>query len=506
MNKSVFGSDRARICAVVATARARDFRGLVRQALRLTRTVELRLDWLANDRERHAALAWLKRFAPKNAQFIATCRRRLGGGELAGGAAEELFWLMKAKEAGCTWCDLEIETVRELHGKVRQGYELPPKKMLSIHDFRRTPKLRDKLKITTTGEFAAVKVAGMSRNLSDAARLMKFANGTQRIVAIPMGEVGLPGRILALREGGALAYAPVASATAPGQVPLEDLVELYRADRLTPKTRVYGVIGNPLSHSLSPLLHNTGYVAAREDAVFLPFLVEDLGEFMKVLGDFGVRGFSVTLPHKQKIFRYLDECELLAEQIGAVNTVTVGKGGKWGGSNTDYVGVLGALQGKMQLRGSSIVIFGAGGAARAAAFAVAKAGAEALVCARRESAARELARAVGGGVLRRTALRKGKFDALINATPVGMYPHTGNSPLEARELNCRLVMDLIYRPLRTKLLRMAGARGIRTVSGAEMFLGQGIAQWQLWMGKRAPEAAMRHAVLRALRREETTLT
>ena len=505
MSKSIFGSNRARICAVVATARARDFRGLVRKALRRTPTVELRLDWLANDRERHAALGWLKRFAPKKGQFIATCRRSVGGGELAGGAAEELFWLTKAKEAGCTWCDLEIETVRELRGKVGQGYTLPPKKMLSIHDFRRTPKLSKKLRGGGRGEFSAVKVAGMSRSLSDTARLMKFAYGTQRIVAIPMGELGLPGRILALREGGALVYAPVASATAPGQVPLQELVELYRADRLTAKTRVYGVIGNPISHSLSPLLHNTGYVAARKDAVFLPFLVEDLGEFVKVLGEFGVQGFSVTLPHKQKIFRYLDECEPLAEQIAAVNTVTVGKGGKLVGSNTDYVGVLGALEGKLELRGSSVVIFGAGGAARAAAFAVAKAGAEVLVCARRQGAAKELARAVGGGVLPRAALRQRRFDALINATPVGMYPYPGNSPLQAGELNCSLVMDLIYRPLRTKLLRMAAARGIRTVSGAEMFLGQGMAQWQLWMGQRVPDAAMRQAVLSALHKEETAL-
>jgi 3-dehydroquinate dehydratase/shikimate dehydrogenase len=233
--------------------------------------------------------------------------------------------------------------------------------------------------------------------------------------------------------------------------------------------------------------------------------VEDLGEFVKVLGEFGVQGFSVTLPHKQKIFRYLDECEPLAEQIAAVNTVTVGNGGKLVGSNTDYVGVLEALEGKLELRGSSVVIFGAGGAARAAAFAVAKAGAEVLVCARRQGAAKELARAVGGGVLRRAALRKHRFDVLINATPLGMYPHPGNSPLEAEELNCSLVMDLIYRPLRTKLLRMAAARGIRTVSGAEMFLGQGMAQWQLWMGKRIPGAAMRQAVLSALHKEETAL-
>jgi len=499
---SVFGTGVARICAVVATPRASEFRRLVRAALRVTPTVELRLDWLANDRERQKALEWLKRSASKKAVFLATCRRRVGGGEFAGGAPEELFWLMKAKDAGCAWCDLEIETLRELPGKTVEGYELPPKVLLSIHDFRRTPKLPDRVKIAAHGGVAAVKVAAMSRELSDSTRLLRLARGSGKVVAVPMGEIGLPGRILALREGSALVYAPVAAATAPGQVHLRDLKELYRAHELTQKTQVYGVIGNPISHSLSPLLHNTGYVAAKKDAVFLPFLVEQLGEFLAVGRELGVAAFSVTLPHKQKIFHYLDECEPLAQEIGAVNTVTVRRKGKLVGSNTDYVGVLRALEGKLQLRGSRIVIFGAGGAARAAAFAVAKAGAEVLICARREKAAKALARDVGGGVLRRVALRRDRFDAILNATPVGMHPHSGTSPLEAAELNCSLVMDLIYRPLETKLLRIANARGIRTVSGVEMFLAQGIAQWELWMGSRAPAAAMRGAILKALRADQ----
>jgi 3-dehydroquinate dehydratase / shikimate dehydrogenase len=499
---SVFGSGVARVCAVVATPTAQEFRQWVLAALRQTRTVELRLDWLANDRERQKALDWLKRAAPRKAQLLATCRRRVGGGEFSGSAAEELFWLRKAKEAGCTWCDLGIETLQELPGKTVKGYELPPKVLLSIHDFRRTPKLPKKLNIAARGGTDAVKIAAMSRKLSDSTRLLRLARGTEKVVAVPMGEIGLPARILALREGSALLYAPVAAATAPGQVGLRDLLELYRAHQLTRKTRVFGVIGNPIGHSLSPLLHNTGYVAARKDAVFLPFLVEDLREFLKVMPEFGAAGFSVTLPHKQKIFHYLHECEARAEEIGAVNTVTVRPGGKLSGSNTDYVGVLRALEGKLAIAGSRILIFGAGGSARAAAFAVANAGAEVLVCARREKAARELARAVKGEVMRRSMLRREEFDAILNTTPVGMHPHQGDSPLEVAELNCGLVMDLIYRPLQTKLLQRAAARGIRTISGVEVFLAQGIAQWELWMGSHAPEAAMRKATLNVLKAEE----
>jgi len=166
------------------------------------------------------------------------------------------------------------------------------------------------------------------------------------------------------------------------------------------------------------------------------------------------------------------------------------------------VGVLRALERRVALRGSRVLIFGAGGAARAAAFALAQGGALVALLARSEAKARGLARAVGGEVIERGRLRREFFDAIVNATPVGMFPQVRRSPLRAEELNCRLVMDLIYRPMKTELLRRAAQRGIETVSGVEMFLAQGIAQWEIWSGLRAPETAMRSAVLAALRREE----
>src|SRR5208283_4370050 len=493
-----FGNGAGRICGVAAAATARELRVLLRQALRHTRTVELRLDWLRSDREREKFLSWLKGSRPKGAVFVATCRRRIGGGEFAGDAGAELYWLMKAGQAGCQWCDLELETLRELPGKSVKGYAIPPKVMLSVHDFRRTPKLPRRLSVPPHGGVDAIKMAAMSRTIGDSVRLLKVLRHSRRVIAVPMGEIGLPARLLALRAGSALAYAPVAAVTAPGQVHLRDFKELYRAHKITRKTRVYGVIGNPIGHSMSPLLHNTGYIAAKKDAVLLPFLVERLEDFLKAVPELGVEGFGVTVPYKEAVFRRLDDCEPLAQRIGAVNTVTVRRDGSLYGSNTDYLGVLHALKKKLKLQGSRVLIIGAGGSARAAAFAVSWSGAEVFVCARRETAARSLARAVGGDVIRRGALGKEKFDAILHATPVGMHPQEGISPLKAGELHCSVVMDFIYSPLQTKLLQIAAGKGIQTVSGMEMFLAQGIAQWELWMGSRAPEAAMRRAVLRAL--------
>ncbi|MGB6267261.1 MAG: hypothetical protein WBF56_16105, partial [Candidatus Acidiferrales bacterium] len=142
----------------------------------------------------------------------------------------------------------------------------------------------------------------------------------------------------------------------------------------------------------------------------------------------------------------------------------------------------------------------------AVAFALAQAAASVCICARRPARAKALAKAVGGEAIARGRLKKEFFDAIVNATPVGMHPNVQQSPLEARELNCRLVFDTIYRPRQTKLLQLAARRGIETISGVEMFIAQGAAQWEIWTGQRAPMEAMRRAVLQPLTREEKPRT
>src|SRR5438309_5578244 len=503
---SLFGTGLRRICAVVAASKAAEMAKLLRFALQETSTVELRVDWLSSDADRARFLSWLDKFQPRNAAFLATCRRREGGGKLAAGVDRELYWLTQAREAGCQWCDLEVETLRKLPGQSVRGYAVPPRVILSMHDFERTPDLPRSVNPPAHGGVDAVKIAAEARTIQDSTRLLRLARNSKNFVAVPMGEAGLPARILALREGSALAYAPVASATAPGQVSLHDMKYLYRAHALTRRTRVYGVIGDPVGHSLSPLLHNTGFVARRIDAVYLPFLVHDLRDFLKAVPEFGLRGFSVTHPHKQAILKYLKECDPFAAEIGAVNTVVVRRGGFLYGSNTDYLGLLRALERKLRIKGSRILVFGAGGAARAAVFALVRSGATVAICARREKAARQLARAFGSESLPRAALRTESFDAILNATPVGMHPHDGVSPLAPGELHCRLVMDMINRPQKTQLLKIAARKGIATVAGIEMLIAQGFAQWQIWLGNRAPEVPMRRAVLAALRAEDNSRT
>src|SRR6266404_4036507 len=234
-----------RLCAVVATPTARQAMRQLRTACLYTRTIELRLDWLRSDRERGKFLAALRRHPRRGLTLVATCRRILGAGKLAGGAEAELYWLGQAREAGCQWCDLEIETLRELPGQTARALPIPAKILLSVHDFERTPPLPRRLVHARRGEADAIKIAARALTISDSLRLLRLARDSKDAVSVPMGEIGLPARLLALREGSALAYAPVAQATAPGQVSLDEMKHLYRAHSLTRRTRVYGVIGDP---------------------------------------------------------------------------------------------------------------------------------------------------------------------------------------------------------------------------------------------------------------------
>jgi shikimate dehydrogenase len=343
-----------------------------------------------------------------------------------------------------------------------------------------------------------VKVATLARKHSDAARLLKLTHANKgRLIAVPMGSVGIPGRVLALRAGSPLTFAVAHKgvSVAPGQLTAKELRGLYRVHKLNARTRVYGVVGSPALHSLSPAMHNAAFAEKKINAVYLPFEVTDLNDFLSCVHDYGLAGFSVTAPHKEKILKHLDSVDPIAAMIGAVNTVVVGKGGKLEGYNTDYVGVLRVLARTVPLECSQVLIVGAGGSARACAFALATAGAFVSVTARRLAASKALARAIGGEAIDRKKLGRREFDVILNCTPVGQQPRDKESPLLKREVNARVVMDLVYRPLETRLLQ----RGAKTVTGLDMLVEQGAAQFEIWTERRAPVKLMRRAAVRALR-------
>ena len=495
----------AKVCAVVAAPSSREMQWQFGRAQSQTNWLELRLDWLSRDAEIVRFLKWLALRRPGRATLLATCRRVQAGGRYKGAIANQLVHLAAAIRAGCQWYDLELETASLCPPELLDVLLGDGCQIVSAHFFEKLPphlpRVSTQLRRTNPD---AIKIAAHCHSLADGLKLVRFGRERRNVIVIPMGEIAKPLRLLSAREAGGFTYAPVENATAPGQASLDETLRLYRANKITRRTAVYGVIGNPIGHSLSPLMQNAAFHSHRTNAVYLPFLVRDLRDFVNALRPLGMRGFSVTIPHKQAILRFLDHCEPLARKIGAVNTVAI-RGGKLYGYNTDYVGVLRALQRRISLENSRVLILGAGGAARAVAFALSAARASISVWARRSEQAAALARAAGGQALDRQQLRSEFFDAIVNATPVGMHPHAGASPLAANELNCRLVFDTIYRPRDTKLLQLARARGIQTVSGVDMFVAQGAAQFEIWTGRRAPESLMRRAVSRALDQEAKPL-
>lgn len=515
---SIFGTDS--LCGVIAARTAAEAHRQIEYALRYTNTIEVRLDWLSSAAEIARFARLLKKSKiPQRATLIATCRSRKAGGKFSGTfpgtpsqiTDQQLRILRSATDAGCQWIDLEIESVEKVQPFILMLYTAHVNRILSYHDFRGTAsrfalsqKMRQLVKLSDDNGFDVIKIATKCDSVAEGLRLLSLQREfpDRNIIAVPMGEVATPARILAPRFGSVFSYAPVEESTAPGQIPLAEISQLYPRENLTARTRVYGVIGDPIAHSLSPALHNAGFRARKIDAVYLPFRITRLDDFLTAIGPLGVNGFSITLPHKERILAHLHHIDPLAESVGAVNTVFVKRGGKLFGYNTDCLGILRALETRMTIRGSRILIFGAGGVARAAAFALAKKGASISICARRPERARKLARAVRGEFIQRKDLRKTTFDTIINATPVGMHPHENESPLAPREINCRVAFDTVYRPRKTKFLHLAQQRGSQTVSGLEMFLAQGIAQWELWTGRSAPVDAMRRAVLQAIALDE----
>jgi 3-dehydroquinate dehydratase/shikimate dehydrogenase len=276
------------------------------------------------------------------------------------------------------------------------------------------------------------------------------------------------------------------------------LRQLYRIEKLGRGAKIYAVIADPVRHSISPAVHNRAFQARRIDAVYVPFLVQpaQLRDYMTAAGNLPVAGFSVTIPHKQRIMRYLDVIDPLARRIGAVNTVWR-KAGKWRGTNTDAEGVRTPLGRHLRLAKSSVLLVGNGGAARGAAFALADAGAKVSIVGRSVDRVRALAKACGAEPLLREQAEARHFDALVHATPLGMTPNVDDC-FFANRIPADVVFDMVYNPIETVLLRRAREQGLTVIRGTEMFLEQAARQFEIWTGETAPRPVMEKAAMEAL--------
>ena len=462
--------------------------------------LEFRLDYLEHPEQGAEAIRGFLEQYPE-CIVLATCRRHQNHGKFNGSVEDQMRVLDVAVRAGAQAVDIEIESAEPAPERLSlfRGRALV---IISYHNYETTPQLEAILNRMTRIPADGYKIVATPRKPSDCGRVLMLAKAHPRtpLVILSMGELGFPTRVLSTAFGGLYTYAApmAAQGTAAGQVGARQLRHLYRVEKLTKAPKIYGVIADPVRHSVSPAVHNRAFQARRLDAVYLPLLVSpaQLRDFFLLAGALPISGFSVTIPHKQKIIRYLDAVDPLAKRIGAVNTVWR-KAGKWRGTNTDIAGVLGPLSKHVCLSKSSVLIVGNGGAARGAAFALSDAGARVSLVGRNPDRVRALSKVCGAEALQREQLRDRHFDALVHATPVGMFPNIHDCFFDGA-IPAEIVFDMVYNPLETALIRRAKEQGKLAVPGLSMFIEQAVRQFEIWTGEHAPRSLMEKAALEAL--------
>ncbi len=491
------------------------------EVLKESTFLEFRLDYLAKPA---AALPEFKHFLAANgaATAVAACRLKDFGGRFEGSRAAELDVLMKAAAAGFHLVDLEVESAEKLpKNTVSHLQEAGAAVILSHHDFHATKDLTAKDLDAVYQRMRSFdpdfyKIVPTARSLSDNLTLMRFLERVEdetnsSVVGICMGEQGIISRVLGLRAGSAftLAAAGHGEETALGQITARTLLETYRVEQVDAATKIYGVAGNPIRNSLSPLMMNTAFRRETVNAVYLGLQTAKAEDLFKLARELPIQGLSITMPLKQEVMPLLERTDQLSAKIGAVNTILRAQDGKFYGFNTDVAGVIAPLERRLSLRGAKVLVLGAGGAARAAVFGCCDKGAEVFILNRTPETAQKLARQSGAKTIKRDAVAKTQFDVIIHATPVGMAASgkhalggaksASASPLEENEINARYVFDLVYNPIETPLLRLARQKNIAVITGVEMFVQQGARQFEIWTGKPAPEEEMLRVVLHSLR-------
>jgi 3-dehydroquinate dehydratase/shikimate dehydrogenase len=493
-----------KICISVCAETSADLIDQIRRAEPLADVIELRFDCL------HAKYLIdapnVIRAANVSKPLIATLRSPHQGGkrDLTPGQRAD-FW--RCLGPAFEFVDIEEDISPDLDDK---------RHILSFHDHSGTPAdLAGVYHRLATTAPEVVKIATTATDITDAIPLwqvLEKARLTGReIIPIAMGDAGKWTRILGLAHGAFLTYASLDAGkeTADGQVTASDLIDVYRVKDLDRDTQVYGVIGDPVSASLSPYMHNAAFADVGLNAVFMPLKVKDLDAFIRRMVMSATRelelnfaGFSVTMPHKQAIMPHLTDIDAVAAKIGAVNTVKI-NGERLIGYNTDAPGFIASLKGHFpDLKGARVAVLGAGGAARAVVYALQAEGADVTIFARDPEKAGAFASEFNVGIADLATIndQRSTIDVLVNATPFGMRgPNAEKTPLTSDELaGVRFVYDLVTRRDETPLIREARLAGIPAIGGVEMLIVQGLRQFEIWTGQDAPADIMRQAVMARL--------
>ncbi len=489
------------ICVSIARGRHRhviaEHKHLVSQGATL---VELRLDYITGEVN-------LKRLlAERPSAVVITCRRESDGGKWAGSEEARRMLLRSAIAEGVDYVDLEEDIAASIprYGKT--------KRIISLHDFRRTPEDLDEIHARLVKQDAdVVKIATMANHPHDNLRILQLMRrGRVPTVGLCMGDIGTPSRLLAGKFGAPFTFATFhhERTLAPGQLSYQQMMEIYHYERINADTAVFGVIGDPIGHSLSPMIHNAAFRKAGINAVYLPFRVprEHLMQFLDDAPELGIRGLSVTIPHKESVLTRLTDADAATKGIGACNTM-VWDGNTVKGYNTDEHAALESLERAMaedpgrsrSMAGLTALVLGAGGAARAIAYGLKNRGAKVVISGRTQQRAEQLADRLKCRVVDWTNRHGVGVDILVNCTPLGMHPNVNATPYEKHHIRPSMILfDTVYNPENTLLIKEGRTRGALTVSGVDMFVRQAALQFRLFTGQEAPMDLMREILKRQI--------
>lgn len=467
--------------------------------------VELRIDWLSHLPD----LSRLLKDRPT--PVVITCRRASDKGLWRGTEDQRCTLLRSAIVAGVEYVDLEEDTAKQIrrYGKT--------KRIVSHHDFEETPHDLEAIHNRLSKlDPDIIKIVTMAHTPADSIRMLKLVQSAQiPTVGFCMGELGIFGRILCGKFGSPFTYATFSKdrTMAPGQLSFEDMKRIYRYDRINAETEIYGVLGDPVGHSLSPLIHNSGYKALNLNKVYVPFRVPK-DQFKFTLDQFewlGVKGYSVTIPHKEAVMDRTSNFDGPVSLIGAANTLYKDERNAWWAANSDYDAALQALatagadetgqapSPEEFLQGKKVLMLGCGGVAKAIGLGVMNCGGALIVTNRTHARAVELAQRLGCQQVTWENRGAQYADVLINCTSVGMHPQVNESPFEEHWLREGMVVfDTVYNPEQTLLLKHGKTRGCKTVSGVEMFVRQAAVQFHKFTGQAAPLDLMRKEIRRAI--------
>lgn len=482
------------ICVSIGRGRHRhvlaEHKHLVEQGARL---IELRLDYIKT------AIDLKRLLNNRPSPVIITCRRERDGGKFTGTEDARRMLLRAAIADGAEYVDLEDDIAASVprYGKT--------KRIVSFHDFQRTPDDLEAIHARLASLDAdIVKIATLANRPHDNLRMLRLVKHARvPTVGLCMGDIGTPSRILQGKFGSPFTYATFhhERTLAPGQLSFEQMTEIYHYDQINADTEVYGVIGDPIGHSLSPVIHNACFHWQKLNKVYLAFRVprEDLVEFLDDAEELGIRGLSVTIPHKEEVFKLLARFDDATKGIGAANTV-IFEGRDKVGYNTDYQAALASLEACAgPLKNQGALVLGAGGAAQAVAYGLRQKGARLTIAGRTLARAERLAEQLKCRAIDWDQRHSLSFDIVVNCTPVGMHPNVDETPYEKNRFKPGMVVfDTVYNPESTLLIKDARSRGCTVVTGVDMFVRQAAMQYQLFTGQEAPEVMMRETLKRAI--------